>query len=413
MLAFNVALMLVGILFPPNLYSKLMEEPDYMFLNLELAVFVLMCTVSFIMGYKLFHAISLTKNRVNDKINNRNIVLFPLVIWSFLTVYSLFLILLRYPELIQSLGTLSASHLRAEISLHLKDVMSGAPIILSEVIWWAIYRMRDLEIKYDKRLFFYRAGLVLCSIIVIAMFTVKMSRMELLPFIFGAIISYNYLGNATSFYKKNSLQLQFVMFIIIGFSVFIAMSAVRGYSLSEEFFQVFAYGPASFNRLAAILSGRLHFYGGNTGIYVSNFQGQIPILKDFINVYSFLGQPSLNDAWQRDFIDVHNAGLNSHYTFPTVYGSVFTFFGWLSPLYFLAIGYAYRLIIRSLELGRIFGIIFFPLALFSLFFWFGWNFILSYNFTASIITVVMLSLYVRIFNYLLSPRTSPNKSLDF
>lgn len=399
MLIFNMALLTISITFPPQWYSHIMNEPDFAFLNMKLFVFTLICTGAFVIGYKLFRPIALkafSSNSIFNVVSNKFLVL-PLIIWSALTVSSLLMVLALYPDLLYALATSAAPQLRSEISMRLQGVMSGAPIVLSGVIWWAVFRMRITEVILHKKLFLTRVTIIFASLLVVIIFTIKMSRIELLPFLFGVVINYKYAEHLASTNTNNRQLRQMITLFTIGILLFIMMSLVRGYSWSGQAIQIFAYGPASFNRLAVFLSGQMHFYGAGSGIYVSNFQGQIPFIKDFIDVYKILGQPTLNSAWKNDFIDVANAGLNSHYTFPTVYGAIYSYFGWLSPLYFFIIGCAYRQIVASIDKARIFGIVFFPFALFSLFFWFGWNFILSYNFTALVITVSMLFIYEMIY----------------
>jgi hypothetical protein len=376
-----------------------MNEPDFSFLNTELFLFTLLCTSAFVIGYKLCRPIVLNgsgNNYIFNAVSNKFLVL-PLVVWSALTISSLLMVLALYPDLVYALATSAAPQLRAEISMKLQGVMSGAPIVLSGVIWWAIFRMRITEVISQKKLLLTRLAITFASLLVVIVFTLKMSRVELLPFLFGVVINYKYAEHLASINANDGQFRQMLTLFAMGIFLFIMMSLVRGYNWSGEATQVFAYGPASFNRLAAFLSGRLRLYGAGSGIYVSNFQGQIPFIKDFINVYKVLGQPTLNSAWKNDFTDVANAGLNYHYTFPTVYGAIYSYFGWLSPFYFFIIGCAYRQVVASIDKARIFGIVFFPFVLFSLFFWFGWNFILSYNFTALVITVSMLFIYERIY----------------
>ena len=350
MLIFNMALLTISTTFPPQWYSQIMNEPDFSFLNMKLFVFTLICTGVFVIGYKFYRPIALkatSSNYIFNVVSNKFLVL-PLIIWSALTVSSLLMVLALYPDLLYALATSAAPQLRAEISMRLQGVMSGAPIVLSGVIWWAVFRMRLTEVISHKKLLLTRVIIIFASLLIVIIFTLKMSRIELLPFLFGVVINYNYAEHLASTNTNNRQLRQMITLFTIGILLFIMMSLVRGYNWSGQATQIFAYGPASFNRLTAFLSGQLHFYGAGSGIYVSNFQGQIPFIKDFINVYKILGQPTLNSAWKNDFIDVANAGLNSHYTFPTVYGAIYSYFGWLSPLYFFIIGCAYRAL-RQIE----------------------------------------------------------------
>lgn len=210
---------------------------------------------------------------------------------------------------------------------------------------------------------------------------------------------YNFSANKMTSNRSNIFLKNILLIGIFGVGIFVLLSWVRGYNLDTVIKQFFAYLPASYNRLSALLNGSLHFAGERSGIYVSSFQGQIPIIKSFVNIYSFLGQPTLDYAWRHDFSDVANAGLNAHYTFPTIYGSIFTFCGYLSPIYFFLFGAVIKQFYSSFARGKIFGIIFYPLSLFCIMFSFGWNFFLSYEFIVMIIAVF----YIFIFEKLIWP----------
>jgi oligosaccharide repeat unit polymerase len=307
------------------------------------------------------------------------------------------MILKAYPQLLFSLGSSAAQRLRADVGTQ-QEVMSGAPIILSGMVWWAVFKMRRTELIVKKRLSITRVVIAISIILLTLTFFIKMSRMELIPLFVGLLINYKYAEYVTFKGGRTDLLRSMVVVIVIGLAIFIVLSLLRGYGDWQEIFrQMFAYGPASYNRLSAFLSGRLHFHGENTGIYVSSFQGQIPILKHFVDIYSLLGQPNLNSAWLRDFEDVAQSGLNPKYTFPTVYGAVYSFFGLLSPIYFVAIGLFFKQVVHSINKEKIFGIVFFPFVLLSMLFLFGWNFVLSYNFIVLVITVFILFSYEVVF----------------
>jgi len=395
LLGFNLLLFAVIFVLPPELYSKIMNEPDYSFLNIESLVFILSCDLAFYLGYILYSPLVTKHSRYNlgSAVVSNTFIVLPLVPFMFLTAVSVVEIIKAYPQLLYVLGSPSAQQVRADVGTQ-QNVMSGAPIILTGMIWWAIFRMRCSEIILQKKMRSVRVVIVISVVLVAISFIIRMSRMQLLPLIIGLLINYKYAEYVTLRQSRTNLSRSIVVIIVGGLLIFITLSLIRGYNNWQDIAQqIFAYGPASYNRLSAILSGRLHFYGQETGIYVSSFQGQIPLLKHFINVYHLLGQPSLNTAWLRTFNDVGNAGLNADYTFPTVYGAIYSFFGIWSPIYFFGFGIFFKQIVHSINSEKIFGIVYFPFIIFSLLFLFGWNFMLSYNFIVLLITVFILFLY--------------------
>lgn len=402
-LAFNFFLFFIPFILPSNIYSEIMNEKDYSFFNFESLVFIILCDVSLILGYFMHRPIIIDKisdNGSMKRIYSNKFIILPLLPFIFLTIISIFMILKSYPQIIFLLGSAAAQGLRVDISTQ-ANVMSGAPVVLSGMVWWAVFRMRCTEIETRKKLIVTRAVVILSVILIVASFLIKMSRMELIPLFVGILINYKYAEYISLNLKNSNFLRSIIIITAMGLFIFVLLSFIRGYNSWHEILsQIFSYGPASYNRLSAFLSGRLHFYGESTGIYVSSFQGQIPIIKHFIDIYGFLGEPNLSTAWLRDFNDVSQAGLNIHYTFPTVYGAIYSFFGIFSPIYFVVYGAFIKQALHSLNRKKNFGIVFFPFLVFGVLFLFGWNFCLSYTFIILLITVFLLFMYERFYTLL-------------
>ena len=395
LLFFNFILFISAFFMPAWLYSSIMQEHDYTNFNFLSLIFILICDTSFLAGYVIYKPVVILRYgliKKNNRINNLFLIL-PIIPFFALSAYSVFILINKFPSLILSFGTPHAQELRESVS-SVQNAMSGAPIILTGVVWWAIFRLRIAErstgrrLRYAKLFVFISLGLLTIN------FLLRMSRMDLIPLYFGCFINYKYADLVCGFSRKINLIRATILFVAIGLSVFIVLLLARGfYGFDSAANQIFAYTLASYNRLSAFLLGKLHFSGENSGIYVSSFQGQIPIIKNFFNIYKVLGQPSIGHAWLDNFHNVAEAGLNYHYTFPTLYGAIFSFFGYYSPVYFFLFGLFVKQSENSLSKSRVFGIIFLPLSLFCLLFFFGWNFLLSYEFIALFIAYIYLEVY--------------------
>ena len=395
----NFMIFMIVFSMPVYLYSSIMHENDYSHLDVLSLLFILACDAALLFGYHAYKPVVFSHGVTYKPRAANNLYLFFLLVPILILVLVSFYILLEhFPDLLSSLGSIEAQQMRANVST-IKNSMSGAPVLLTGIIWWAIYKLRYTETTFSRKLLFSRAIIFSSVIIVTIYFVVKLSRMELVPLYFGIFMVYNFSANKMTSNRSNIFLKNILLIGIFGVGIFVLLSWVRGYNLDTVIKQFFAYLPASYNRLSALLNGSLHFAGERSGIYVSSFQGQIPIIKSFVNIYSFLGQPTLDYAWRHDFSDVANAGLNAHYTFPTIYGSIFTFCGYLSPIYFFLFGAVIKQFYSSFARGKIFGIIFYPLSLFCIMFSFGWNFFLSYEFIVMIIAVF----YIFIFEKLIWP----------
>ncbi|MDK2861141.1 MAG: hypothetical protein PWQ37_3064 [Candidatus Petromonas sp.] len=66
---FSLFLLFVSLMFPPSLYESYVGEPDYMFLNIKMLAFVLLCAFFYYIGvfisnYKPLFSFNLIKKKV-------------------------------------------------------------------------------------------------------------------------------------------------------------------------------------------------------------------------------------------------------------------------------------------------------------------------------------------------------------
>src|ERR1035437_8985257 len=95
-----------------------------------------------------------------------------------------------------------------------------------------------------------------------------------------------------------------VIFASIVLTLFLLASFVRGTTdLTKD---VFTYTIASYNRLSALLSGRLRYPYGGRGIYLFSFLGYTNMLNMVIPLRDMLRWPSFMDYWQSEFRPTQN-----------------------------------------------------------------------------------------------------------
>lgn len=102
------------------------------------------------------------------------------------------------------------------------------------------------------------------------------------------------------------------------------------------------YFISEFNRLALILDGKLRLPGAGEQAYAfynvlyPPFSSRIELLN-FGNWLGFTA-PGEQSVWSSSFNSVKVAKLDENFNWFTIYGSVYSDLGWLSPIWFLGYG---------------------------------------------------------------------------
>lgn len=244
------------------------------------------------------------------------------------------------------------------------------------VVLWAYYRKIQIEMTSGK---LGAIGfMVYLSIFLVLMIAfVNAARYLILPVILGLFVIHVMLKKLSTIPASRHLAVSLrlyamlLLFVVVVFSLF---SFLRGNEdVNDIYASILGYGPVSFNRLAVQLDGKLAFDFSSSGIYVV----PEPLLGAVRAVFAL---PALNgtEVWSSEFDSVAKMGLNSDFIWLTVYGYTFDTLGFFSPVYFLLFGLFVGLAWRSFLTGSVFGIVFYPFAYFSIFFFFGSNYLTAY-----------------------------------
>lgn len=347
---------LLSTFIPPDTYKSIMKEPDYMYLNMELFFYVLLCWIMFTIGSRLSYVTLYypVKNVINKKkppiVNiNRLPIIFLLLLVCAINIISIVNIISSFDiDTLISLTEGSGSYLRLQVSEVIANSKLGwiLPFSMAVLLWsyWNIFN-KDYGLN--------KIGLVILFILTCVIFLVD----SMLTLAKGPIFNFVIMMGSILFLiksKQNELNISFVLKtiptrIVILFGVFYIIQAIRagGESLNEDHSLIdtlVGYFPASYNRLAAILSDVLVMPNSNTAYYTSQFLWDFPFLSKILGLYQIgrdigLDLPiSAFNNWVDQFWAVGYAGLNSIYIWPTTFGFVYSDFGWYSPLWFAFYG---------------------------------------------------------------------------
>lgn len=198
---------------------------------------------------------------------------------------------------------------------------------------YAIYRYTEikgvLNVKRRNVLL-----LLVCTSIAVTILSsiVKVARYELFP-IFIQIVFIRIM--IRSRVKQTSFSVFMIRYIIPSLvfvpSLFIMFSVFRGASGEYDILEsLLGYGVAPFNHLAAYLHGQLYMSYEGTGIHGAPFLISIPFLSNFLELPNALGMPTVEQSFLEEFYNTTRSGLNGRYIWITLFGYLYSDFGWMT-----------------------------------------------------------------------------------
>jgi hypothetical protein len=376
----SVCFFLFAWLFPPDLYTQFVQEPDLMFLEPSTIAFYILCVLTFLVGVRIsrFFRLSL-RNRDHIQVFVRSPLLYllpPLFIASVLC--SIYLVLLggkiNFLALLTSQqgGAIKLAGESGQLSTGRWGV---SLMLLTATIWWSMFRMRQLAISKKTKIIFF---ILVTPCILIDFFTcvATVDRTNLMPLISGIAVIYFYDKIRAENLRVLRLISSFLGIMISVVLFFLLMSFLRG-TLGTRLLMMglLGYTVVSYNRLAALMLGAMHYSYEGRGVYLFRFLLQNENLNNLFHISDRFGWPTAIGVWQTEFSTVMAAGLNPGFNWSSTFGYLYSDLGWYSPIYLFLIGIIAGRTWASFSAGKTIGIVFYPWVSFWILFWFGWNLI--------------------------------------
>jgi hypothetical protein len=387
-------LFVIAWVFPPEIYERLMNEPDLIFLDVDAALFYAMCVGAFLLGVFLVDAYlpagPLIDKRLEPGISPSAFILGPVLVALLLNIISIVGVLRKgmlLPLILSGEGAAAKVTRGAEGSLVLSMTC------LTGVIWWAIWRYEQLKVRGTSgvvTLLFLSLAIISALVSVFLM----VDRTGLMPIIVGSVIivllrkMLRHALNTRVVFKVSCLALVLVVVC------FVLFAFIRGVNKPEAMVSSFVlYTISSYNRLSALLSGQLRYPYGGRGLYLSGFLAFNNLFNSLVPVREMLRWPSFFDVWESEFGAVWRAHLNGTSIWSGAFGYIYADLGWLSPGFVFLYGLLYGWVWRSVWRGRTFGIVLYPWCAFCILFWFGTNLLFDTKCAMLVIVALMLSGY--------------------
>ena len=370
-----------------------MSEPDLMFLDPKTILFYMLCVASFVAGVWIlgwiFPSPSFTTCEYQTRIAPTLFLLGPLILAIAVAIFMIFYLVINYPILLIAIFAQQAGDAKDTIAFEVNGHFAFIPLILLGIMWWAYWRYFDLGIRgWGKKLVTCSAAIALLCVALLAIIT--SARSTLMLGVCGLTILY--ILRRT---KKKQLSFAFILRsgITIFFGIvfiFFAFSFLRGASdWDTQFNTLLGYTVASYNRLAAILNGSLHYPFGGHGVYLSSFATHTRLLP----FSSILNAPDPLEVWGSEFGAVSQAGLDGRLIWSGTFGYIYSDLGWFSCLFLFGYGAIYSIVWSWMKSGKVLGVVLYPFFGFCILFWLGGNYLLDQPVEVLLATALLLAGY--------------------
>lgn len=398
MTAVSAVLFIIAFTFPPTLYRNYLNEPDIIFLDPASLLFFLLCVLGFLLGPVLVSFIFPVRRfrcaQIKTRISPTLFLLIPLLAGTAFSVLSSVVLLHDNTFLLDVLLAGQGEQIKSVDSLQANGTLSQALPVLMGIVWWAMWREDQLDLRRSQRLVVHTA-IVLATLALLLAAVLRVARAELMPIVGG--IAVIFLTRKLARGKLTALSIVKFAFIFISLVVtlFLSFTILRGNSAAEDIIiaNLLGYTIASYNRMAAILNGSLHYPFSGHGVYISSFFSFNNTFNKIFHLSQLLAWPDFNSVWRSEFDAVNDAGLNGGLIWSGAFGYIFSEMEWFSPLLFFVYGVATGWAWRALKLGKTAGILLYPWCAYCVLFWFGANYMLDPKLFDLLIDVIGLGLY--------------------
>ncbi|HZD50809.1 MAG TPA: hypothetical protein VE178_18835, partial [Silvibacterium sp.] len=392
-------LFLLAWVFPPGIYTHYIHELDLMYLNPMVLLYYTACVAAFLFGVRGIDFFVRAAAHSTPKIQLRYTsplmyLALPLALAGALCfVYMLLigsglnfiaLIATRQGDVMKQANTGGSS-----------SAMWGSTLfLLTGVLWWAGFRASQLHLRGIARKAFY---FIFAACLGVDVFTclATFDRTNLMPLLAGCTIIYLFLKSRSGDLKLTRLAVTGFGFVFAIFASFIGLQFARGASrLDALLSSMLGYTVVSYNRMAAMIAGAMHYAYEGKGAYVVAFLLQNDRLS---GVRDQMGLPAAYGLWLSEFPSLSAAGLNANYNWSSVFGYLFSDLGWWTPVYMFAAGLLAGYLWSRFRSGTTIGIVLYPWIAFWILFWFGWNLLFEARSVVLIETSVLLVTYDKLF----------------
>jgi hypothetical protein len=389
-------LFLFAWVFPPGIYTSYTFEPDLLHDNVTVLVFFMACVGAFLCGVRgtaIFDSAA-SMPAVQLRGGSRVVyLLLPLILTgAFCLIY--LVLITRSIDFVALVLSRQGNVIKQSITAGSGSGYWGSTLfLLTGVLWWAAYRSSQMALGGASRRIF---AVVFLGCFAIDLMTclATFDRTNLMPMLAGLVVIYLFFKTGGSAVKLVRLALSGLMAVLGILGAFVALQFARGASrIDGVIASTIGYTIVSYNRLAALMLGVMHYAYQGKGGYLVAFLTEN---ERFHTVREHMGLPNSYQLWLSEFPSINVSGLNPAYNWAGVFGYIYSDLGWWTPLYLSAVGVFAGFLWSRFRAGATFGIVLYPWMAFWILFWFGWNLLLDARGIVLIEASVLLWIYDRL-----------------
>jgi hypothetical protein len=405
----SVLLLFSFTLVPPAIYEKAINEPNLMFGNIVLYIFLIINMLLIFLGSRLatyVPSIKMRSLKAKLQISPFIFVMIPSFVATIFLGLTVSIVLKQDSSVLMMLMSGEGQSIKRALDDAGKGALNGSLPLGMGMAWWAVdayFMLRGKISKIQKSLMILVIFILLSSLISAAF--MMMARFVLMPTLFGVFIITLRHQSEASRMKFMGLVGRSLFFAVTIITIFLIFSYIRGNTEKDSILMnVIGYGPASLNHLAALLDGKINAESLKDTLLVSNF-GFIFKFPFLTHVFSNLTS-MYEDARNSWFAVTWASGLNGAYIWITLFGDVYAGLNFVAVPYLIVYGFVFGRAWRGFSGGKTFGIMIYPWAAFNILFAFGSNFFAS-NFLS---ILIILSLILWCYGSIIKPRVIDNVS---
>lgn len=394
---------------PNNIYSAYVNESANLFLNLKAIYFVTLCSLAFcISSYGAFYISKKTNSYGVISTSSLSLNYILLIVNTILAINLLYVVttvgLSSILQVYSSSSSLNGNFVKLRLSEAIANGRLGwiNDLSIAFLVWsfWSILK----KTKTFSAILFISGLLLFCLNSI-----VSISRDSFIS-IFAMLVCVYVLH----LNERGKLNLPRLFGIGLAFIIsFIAIFSIIGLARSSNFKssvfeitrQFMGYFPASYNRLAFVLDGRLEYPNSGWGYYSTQAIWDIPLLSGGLGIYDFgrfIGIPlpvSAETNWYDQFAAINVSGLDPSYIWGTIFGFTYSDFGFMAVLYFIIYGAISGVMFKKFMSKENLGILIYPFIFSTIV---KWPSIVSFSQRGVIIFLAAWFLIILINNALLS-----------
>ncbi len=388
-------------LIPPSIYSPVMNERDILFLNPPTFFFYTLCVLGFIFGVWITSPrdLPLYVPKLFSRIPATLFLVLPLLAGLLMTTWAILQMFKQVPNLLVLIAAQQGQSIKSGILLDARDQLAVTAPILVGLSWWAQWRFWQLDLT-GWRAWCVRLMILTAILVIIGSSVLLVFRFPIMETVAGLFLLYVLHREAEGRLSWSFIAGMCGIFIIGLIVLFGAFAFIRGTSsLDMQFQLLFGYTIASYNRLAAEITGALHY--SYPGVRLSDFVGFNKTLHHLIPVDRIFNWPDYGDLAASEFASVDRAGLNGGLIWPGAFGYIFIDLGWFSPFWLILYGMVYGVAWKAMRRSSAAGVTIYPYFGFCVLFWIGSNMLLA----SSLVPFVKYAIYLTIYEKLLLRKT--------